>query len=98
MYVGNALLDAGHNLIAPKPGPDFGIELNGQRIWIEAVAATAGDPCKPDSVVQPKPGPDGLISGYVPQDQIVLRCTTAIHSKFPTQYRRHFQKKADRRQ
>ncbi len=93
MYVANVLLAGGHTLIAPKPGPDFGIELNGQRIWIEAVAATAGDPGKPDSVLEPKPGPDGIISGYVPQDAIVLRCTTAIHAKFPTQYVKHLQKR-----
>ena len=93
MYLGNVLLDAGHHqLIAPKPGPDFGIELNGQRIWIEAVTATPGDPGKPDSVAQPAPGPGGIISGYVPQDQIVLRCSTAIHAKFPTQYNKHLQK------
>lgn len=26
---------------------------------------------------------------YVPQDKIVLRCTSAISAKFPTQYQRH---------
>jgi hypothetical protein len=93
MYLGNALLDAGHHqLIAPKPGPDSGIELNGQRVWIEAVAATPGDAGKPDSVAPLVPGPDGFISGYVPQDQIVLRCSTAIHAKFPTQYDKHLKK------
>jgi hypothetical protein len=89
MYVGVTLLEAGHAIHAPKPGPDFGLTLSGRRTWIEAVAATRGAPGKPDSIPQ-RDFQEGMVRvGYVPQDKIVLRCTSAISAKFPTQYRRH---------
>src|SRR5437016_1570080 len=89
MYLAVALLDAGHTIIAPKPGPDFGLTLAGRRIWVEAVAATPGAPGKPDSVPQLEPQEGKITSGYVPQDKIVLRCTSAIAAKFPTQFLKH---------
>jgi hypothetical protein len=92
MYLGATLLDAGHSIVAPKPGPDFGLTLGGQRIWIEGVTATPGDVGKPDSVPRFEPNESGISSGYVPQDQITLRCTTAISAKFPEQYRRHLKR------
>jgi hypothetical protein len=92
MYLGVTLLDAGHAIIAPKPGPDFGLVLDGRRIWIEAVTATPGDAGRPDSVPRFEPNETGISSGYVPQDQITLRCTAAISAKFPRQYRQHVEK------
>ncbi len=92
MYVGVSLLDAGHAVISPKPGPDFGVMLAGRRIWIEAVAATPGEPGKPDSVLQIEPQEGQITSGYVPQDRIVLRCTSAISAKFPAQFQRHLER------
>jgi len=89
MYLGVTLLDAGHTIVAPKPGPDFGLVLGGRRIWIEAVTATPGDAGKPDSVPRLELNEAGITSGYVPQDQITLRCTAAIAAKFPKQYRQH---------
>lgn len=92
MYVGVTLLDAGHVIHAPKPGPDFGITLAGRQIWIEAVAATPGASGKPDSI-PPLDLQAGMARAeYVPQDKIVLRCTSAISAKFPMQYRQHVQK------
>jgi hypothetical protein len=91
MYVGVSLLDTGHAVVAPKPGPDFGVTLAGRRIWIEAVAATPGEPGKPDSVAQIEPQDGRITSGYVPQDGIVLRCTSAIAAKFPAQFQRHLE-------
>lgn len=88
MYLAVTLLDAGHTITAPKPGPDFGIIHNGKRVWIEAVAATAGALGKLDSVPRYEPK-EGEIGPDVPQDQIVLRCTAAINAKFPKQYRQH---------
>lgn len=88
MYLAVTLLDAGYTIIAPKPGPDFGIIHNGKRVWIEAVAATAGVPGKLDSVPKYEPK-EGEIGSDVPQNQIVLRCTAAISAKFPKQYRQH---------
>lgn len=84
MYLGATLLDAGHTIVAPKPGPDFGLVQFGRKIWIEAVAATRGALGLPDSVPQLE-----AKSGYVPQDKIVLRCTSAIAAKFPAQYHKH---------
>jgi hypothetical protein len=91
MYLSATLLDAGHMIIAPKPGPDFGLMQYGRRIWIEAVAATPGALGKPDSVPQLEPQEGKMTSGYVPQDKIVLRCTSAIAAKFPTQYKKHLE-------
>lgn len=91
MYLGATLLDAGHQITAPKPGPDFRLRLGDRTVWIEAVAATPGDPGRPDSVPRYEPK-EGVIEGhYVPHDQIVLRCTAAIAAKFPVQYNRHVQ-------
>lgn len=92
MYVGVTLVEAGHAIYAPKPGPDFGLTLEGRRIWIEAVAATPGEPGRPDSVPPLDLRVGMARAEYVPQDKIVLRCTSAISAKFPTQYRRHFEK------
>jgi hypothetical protein len=60
MYLSVTLLDAGHSIVAPKPGPDFGLILAGQRIWIEAVTATPGDAGKPDSVPRFEPNETGF--------------------------------------
>lgn len=90
MYLTVAMLDAGYAVTAAKPGPDICVRHRGQRVWIEAVAATAGDPSHPDSVPAYEPPREGeIISGFVPQDQIVLRCTAAIAQKYPLQFRKH---------
>ena len=68
----------GFVLKCPKPGPDNLIELSGQRIWIEAVTATPGDPSKPDSLAERI---DGQMS-LVPADKIVLRYSNAIATKY----------------
>jgi len=92
MYLGVTLLEAGHAIRAPKPGPDFELTLDGRRIWVEAVAATPGEPGRPDSI-RPLDSRAGVARAeYVPQDKIVLRCTSAIAAKFPTQYRQHVEK------
>lgn len=94
MYVGVTLLEAGHDIQAPKPGPNFGFTLRGHRIWIEAVAATPGEPGRPDSIPPLDPRAEMTARAeYVPQDKIVLRCTSAISAKYPTQYRRHVEKR-----
>lgn len=89
MYLAVTLLEAGHTITAPKPGPDFGIIHGGRRIWIEAVTATAGEPGRPDSIPVYELKEGEIEAGRVPQDQIVLRCTAAISAKFPKQYRQH---------
>jgi hypothetical protein len=82
MYLTCALLEKasehGFSVSCPKPGPDILLELNGDRIWIEAVAATNGQQGKPDSLVEPNS--DG--SYRIPEEKIVLRYTTAIREKY----------------
>jgi type I restriction enzyme S subunit len=92
MYVGVTLLEAGHTICAPKPGPDFELTLDGRRLWIEAVAATPGEPGRPDSIPPLDLRLGMARAEYVPHDKIVLRCTSAISAKFPTQYRQHVEK------
>jgi hypothetical protein len=68
----------GYTIACPKPGPDLLMEHNSQRIWIEAVAVTAGEPGKPDSLVAPPKD-----SAYqVPDEKIILRYASAIDEKF----------------
>jgi hypothetical protein len=52
------------------------LERNGERVWIEAVAATNGELGRPDSLVEPRHG------GQIPEPRIVLRYTTAIREKY----------------
>lgn len=82
MYLTCAFLekasDRGYFLSCPKPGPDIRLDLNGDRIWVEAVTATNGEPGRPDSLMEPSP--DG--SYRIPEEKIVLRYTTAIRDKY----------------
>jgi type I restriction enzyme S subunit len=61
MYLTCALLERasefGYSLSCPKRKdgcPDILLELKGERIWIEAVAATNGEAGRPDSLVEPR--------------------------------------------
>jgi hypothetical protein len=42
MYLTMALIDLGFDVLCPKPGPDVGIEVDGQRIWFEATSPSRG--------------------------------------------------------
>ena len=55
MWLTGYLLRQGLRVECPYPGPDIGVELDGRRIWIEAVSPTAGEEGKPDSVPQLPP-------------------------------------------
>jgi len=80
---------SGYRVSCPKPeaqqgfarlpkaheGPDIHLEREGNRIWIEAVAVTRGDPSKADSLVEPNPT-------EIPEEKIVLRYTSAIRQKY----------------
>lgn len=85
MYLSCAFLEKapkyGYSLTCPKPGPDICLELKGNRIWIEAVTATNGEPGRPDTLVEPKNG------GRIPEERIVLRYTTAIRDKYVKYFR-----------
>jgi len=74
MYLGACLLTRGVALRPCKlPGPDLQAQVDGRRVWIEAICPSAGEPGKPDTV---KRG-DGL----TPWNLIALRIRGAIEDK-----------------
>lgn len=76
-----AFLEDGHKITCPKPGPDVCIEDN-RKIWVEAIAPKAGNGT--DKVPPMKFGE----AQTVPNDQIILRYTSAIVDKFE-RYKRY---------
>jgi len=82
MYLTCSLLESaatrGYRVSCPKPGPDILLEIESQRIWVEAIIATAGAAGQPDSVIEPNP--DG--SGKIPEEKLILRYSTAIRDKY----------------
>jgi hypothetical protein len=85
LLFGKALMDAGLKPQARPSGPDFLLEVEGSRIWIEVIC----------------PGPQGIPKDYldrtpgtvasVPHEQILLRWTSAINDKHQ-QLKRYLQK------
>ncbi|MBK8458607.1 MAG: hypothetical protein IPL47_17005 [Phyllobacteriaceae bacterium] len=73
----------GFKVTCPKPGPDVGIVVDGQRIWFEAVSPSRGAEGSPDQV--PKARYDGSVQG-VPNAQMILRYLSSISEKFERQY------------
>jgi hypothetical protein len=78
MYLTVTLMRAGFHVECRKPGPDILVTVNGQRIWIEAIAATGGDPTKPDSV---RPIPLDGEAHDTPVRQMALRIRAALEEK-----------------
>ena len=76
MYLAVSLLRRGFDVRSQDAGPDILLEVDGCRIWIEAVCATAGEVGLPDSVpkVQKK-------VSTVPVRQYVLRILTSLQQK-----------------
>lgn len=54
MYLTVSLRNAGFDVRCPKPGPDILLNLDGRRVWVEAVCATPGAEGKADSVPKPR--------------------------------------------
>ena len=79
MYLTVSLIRRGFVVQCPKrdEGPDVLVTSCQQRIWIEAVCATSGQPGAPDSVPEPI---DGKCMP-VPVDQYVLRIRTSLQYK-----------------
>ena len=76
MYVAVALLHRGHAITKHgDDGPEFSFQVNGQRVWLEAVAPTRG--LGADAV------PEITCGKYynVPVEQILLRFTNAFREK-----------------
>ncbi len=84
MYLSVTLLRLGYSIPCPKPGPDVGIEVEGQRLWIEAVAPKSGDEASPDRVPEMQFGK----MNWVPNEQMILRYLSSIRSKLTGQYPR----------
>ncbi len=85
MYLATSVLRAGQQVECRKHGPDILLHVDGQRIWIEAVCATSGEPGRKDSVY-------GLELGKAreePTNQYVLRVRNALEEK-QKKYRKYF--------
>ena len=77
MQLGVALRRRGFKVVGPKPGPDFLVEDELGRIWIEAVTTREGAPRKPDTILAFEPG----VAADVPNDGYVLRLTSVMEEK-----------------
>ncbi len=77
MYLGCALLDRNIIFSSKNIGPDFLIEDNGKKIWIECIACEKGAVESPDRV------PDMIygIPQIVPVDEILIRIAGALKAK-----------------
>jgi len=83
MYLGASLVSAGLDVRAPKSGPDFEVSAGSQRIFIEAVAPTPGNPEHADFVSEPvyRDAEGRAIAVDVPHDRITLRIASAVRAK-----------------
>lgn len=87
MYLGCALLDAGHSLLPASERlreggqPDLCVLTDEGRIWIEAIAPDDGD-SGPDQIVRPVPINEGGGLAAAPVRQAQLRTTSAFWTKF----------------
>ena len=77
MYLTVSLIRSDFDVQCPKPGPDILLNLDGRRVWVEAVCATPGEEGKADSV----PKPEMNVWAPVPMDQCVLRAAQSLKAK-----------------
>lgn len=77
MYLTCILLEQGHSVQCPKPGPDILLDTAPKPIWIEAVTASQGASDSPDRVPDFETG----VAFEYPEEQILLRYRTAIEQK-----------------
>jgi hypothetical protein len=76
MYLAVALMDAGFSPVKPaNEGPEFFIEIDGRRVWVEAIAPGGGQ--GPDKVREFPLGE----AFNVPTEQVLLRYTSALAEK-----------------
>jgi len=85
MYLGNVLLEKGLSIKSQNEGPDFVVN---DKIYIECVAPTKGDPTKPNSVSEMfvAKTPEEIRVQDIPEDKMILRITQAIKGKALNQY------------
>jgi hypothetical protein len=77
MYLAVTFLEHGYKLHRHKDaGPEFGIDIDEKRYWFDAIAPTAGAGADavPDEFQKNR-------AGTVPQEQIILRYTSALATK-----------------
>lgn len=76
MYLAVTLIEHGFNINrVGEEGPEFYIEQDGKRIWVEAIAPGPGE--GPDRVPEPECG----VAYRVPTEKILLRFTHALSEK-----------------
>lgn len=86
MYLAVALMDAGFTPVKPADkGPEFFIEIDSRRVWVEAIAPSGGQ--GPDKVSE-LPLEEAF---KVPMEQVLLRYTNALAEKH-AKYRRDVEK------
>jgi hypothetical protein len=77
LYLCCALTRKGHKLVTithgKGGGPDFLVEIDGSRIWIEAVCPKPGK--------SPPDNADSVSFGFAPINEMTLRCTNALSEK-----------------
>jgi len=85
MYMGNVLLMKNLSIKSQNEGSDF---IVNNKIYIECVAPTKGDPCKSNSVPEMflAEAPEEMHAQDVPVDKMILRITQAIKDKALDQY------------
>lgn len=77
MYLSVTFMRRGYELIkSPDESPDVCIQLNGKKLWIEAVAPGPGTGL--DKIPTPKFGK----ANWVPTDQVTLRYLQVLDAKF----------------
>ena len=81
-----SLIRSDFDVHCPKPGPDILLNLDGRRVWIEAVCASPGEEGKADSV--PKPQTNAWTR--VPMKECALRVANSLDVK-ARQFRKHLQ-------
>ena len=77
MYFSVSLLRRGMQIESTNVGPDIALDMDGRRIWIEAVCANAGKAGRPDSVPS---RPAGQVFD-VPVREYVLRIRNSLEYK-----------------
>lgn len=70
-----AFIEKGYEVCCPKPGPDICLNHKGTNVWVEAIAP--GNGTGADYVPELTLG----IAQAVPDEQLILRLTTALDAK-----------------
>jgi len=81
MYLGACLLEKGFDIKSANEGPDFFLNLDHQKVWIEAITASPGEIEKADTVPKMLTLSEGGGVQNVPRDQIILRYRNALSEK-----------------